>query len=258
MAVGMRDEEPIRDLRREEGRLETRLPRRRDRAGGEPRILIRVVGRIDGEVAIQHPPRAHLHRILHRRVGLERHADLQPIEIDRGDRRALGPLAHLLLHDRCQGHHLVARHLELREPRIPRGIPPLLEPLHHLRHHVPRRHLRGEVVGLGEEIALDRRRPLRHAEPPEERRVAHRDLERIEGKRELLADDRERFPEGEPLADRHPVDDPFAGLERVKDPLPARPAPDHVGTVPGAPIAAAACGIGAEEPWEPHHTMRVQ
>ena len=49
-------------------------------------------------------------RVLHRGIGLEPHARLEPIQIDGRDDRTLLGQPRLLLHDRRERHDVVAAH----------------------------------------------------------------------------------------------------------------------------------------------------
>jgi hypothetical protein len=96
------------------------------------------------------------HSVLHGGVGLQRHLDLEAIPEDRGDQRQLAGHHRLALDDGGEGEQLVHREAAilgcLHELRRELGA--------HLHHHA-RKHLLGrdpfgELVGVGEEVALDR------------------------------------------------------------------------------------------------------
>ena len=85
--------------------------------GRQAAVAVRVVRRVDLEIAVQHARAMLADGVLHRRVGLERHPLTQPVVVDGGDHGPLLREPRFLLDDRRQRHDLVPREPELAAAR---------------------------------------------------------------------------------------------------------------------------------------------
>jgi hypothetical protein len=94
--------------------------------------------------------------VLDGRVGLQRHADAQPIAIHPRDGLPLFVGPRFTLHDRRQRHQLELGHVEGVEPRIPLRLPVGLEPLGHEPHQLGGAERERNGVGLGPEKPFER------------------------------------------------------------------------------------------------------
>src|SRR2546426_274555 len=138
------------------GRIEDSVDRAEagigDRPGREPRPLVGVVGVIDRQVGPGQRPPILTDRVLHGRVGLERHP---PPEAGVEDRRAEAALLRrhrLALHDRRQREQGVDGQAPLGRagPRLGREL--LLHALHHPADDLLGRHAADELIGVGGQI----------------------------------------------------------------------------------------------------------
>src|SRR2546423_14959160 len=73
------DEVEVLHGRRIEDGLDGREPGARDRAGRQPRAYVGVVGMVGRQIGTRERASLLAHGVLHRGVGLEQHADLQPV-----------------------------------------------------------------------------------------------------------------------------------------------------------------------------------
>lgn len=101
-------------------RIDRILARHADRRGRQTAVDIGIVGRRVFQVLVQDAAQTEiLHRVFHRRIGLERNAPAQAVDVDPGDAGHLVRLARLLVDDRRQSHHLEPR----KAAALPGGIP---------------------------------------------------------------------------------------------------------------------------------------
>ena len=131
------------------------------RAGRQARKEVGVVGRVDPVVlvaAASSARRCQLDGVLYGRVGLERHADPQPVPVHGRHDGAIRVDQRFALDDRCERQQLMPGELELRRPRVPGRIPPLPERGREAAQHRVRRDRPAPVVRVGEQIALEARR----------------------------------------------------------------------------------------------------
>src|SRR5690242_12654237 len=89
MAVGERDEELVRHVRRVERGFNTGFAWRRNRAGRKPFVLVRVVWRVDFEIFVVHTRDVFPERVLDGGICLQQHPVANAIEVDGGNYRPL-------------------------------------------------------------------------------------------------------------------------------------------------------------------------
>ena len=95
-----------------------------------------------------------------RRIGLQLHILLEPIDEDGGDAGALVGLAGFLLDDRCQHHQLIGRlERQVRRTVIPDFLHHALLRLLHALDQLLAADAAGEVIGIGQQRALARNLP---------------------------------------------------------------------------------------------------
>ena len=216
----MRDEIDVRNVRRIECRDDRWLARRRDRSRRQSLVLVGVVRRIDLEMLVEHARHVVAECVLHRGVGLQLHAGLQAIEVHRGNHGSLFWKPRFLLDDGRECHDVVAAHRVRLQRRIPRRLPDLLKAADHQLDCAARRGAVGKDVGVGKEIALQRRR--RNVERMQERGIAHGGLHgihwRVQHARELRHDLLERPA----FRDRDALLDALATLQDVEHLAPRK------------------------------------
>ena len=137
-----------------------------DGPGWQAREAIGVVGRVYGHIGMMEAPLVSAFQQLgidHARVGVEGHVFRQAIVVDAGHARPFLRSSRLFFYDRCHGDDFGNVRVQ---PRGRPGIEPdllcdLAELADHRRHHFLRGLGAGELVGVGEEIALQRFRVRR-------------------------------------------------------------------------------------------------
>jgi hypothetical protein len=107
-AIPACDEEEIGVLRRMQHRPHARCAGIADGAGRQTFVLVGIVRRWRQQIVMRDRAR-NVQPILHRRIGIELHADVQAIEIHASDGIALGRDARFGLHDRGKRHHFMQR-----------------------------------------------------------------------------------------------------------------------------------------------------
>src|ERR1700690_145515 len=203
-----------------------------DGAGRQARVLVGVVGLVAREVRTVDDAVVavfDLGGVDGGRIALQGHADPQAVRKDRGDERPLVRQLGLALDQRGERHDLV----RFRGRRA-QGGPGLAEAIGHQAAELGRRGVARYVIGVGEEVAFERRRL----------RVEVADRQRIAGRREepravhdLQSLERLRDVEGAVAFGHHQhIEEDVAAHDAVEDLPHALAVLEHVlaGLEPGA------------------------
>ncbi len=141
------------------GGAQRREPGVGDRAGREVGEAVGVVGRVDLQVGLADvsvPPVGELQRVDDGRIGAEEHVPAEAVEVDRSNQGPFFGTLRFRLDDRRERHCLVHAETGRNECHLAGEVLP--EVRDHLGHDRVHRGAGTELVGVGEEVALERRR----------------------------------------------------------------------------------------------------